>query len=239
MELFQDRRAKGRGSEKADASLSTLISIYLLILAFLVTIYSISSVELSKVGATMDAVQAAFYGLDKDKSEIPLEYEVDAEDFSEQFMANGGTKPFYQDGAKLIQRAFSLEGGINIREGQGLFIDVPANRFFIGVSHLIRPEFEKFAHELAMLMTEAGPREIREIEIVFASDGNGISSSANVLAQKRLHSLARNLIDMGVKAENIIMGIRQGDTSFITIGFRSKLKNGSELDFADMEGNGG
>ena len=236
-DLFQDRRATGRGGEKPDASLSTLISIYLLILAFLVTMHSVSSIELSKVGSTMNAVQAAFHNLDQNGEQTSLEYEISAEDFDERFTTRGGMKPFYEEGAKLVQSSFSLEGGINIREGQGLFIDIPANRVFIGVSHLVRPEFESFSLELASLMAAAGPREVREVEIVFGTDEVSASSSATSLAQKRLHSLARNLIDHGLSAENIIMGVRAGSGSMVTIGFYSRLKNGSTLSFADMKGN--
>lgn len=235
-ELFQDRRSKGRGGEKPDGSLNTLISIYLLILAFLVTMYSASSLELSKAGATMNAVQAAFHGIDKNVLDAALEYEVSAEDFNDKFTTRGGMQPFFEEGARLIQSSFSLEGGINISEGQGLLIDIPANRIFIGVSHLVRPEFEKFSIELTDLINAAGSREIREIEIVFGTDENGNSSSSLSLAQKRLHSLARNLIDQGMNAENIIMGVRAGSGSNVTIGFYSRVKSGSELNFTELKG---
>lgn len=235
-DLFQDRRSIGRGSEKLDPGLSTLIAIYLLILAFLITMHSVSTIELSKAGATMNAVQAAFHNLDN-SSKKPIEYEVSADDLNEQFTTRGGMQPFYAEGAKLIQSSFSLEGGVNIREGQGgLFVEIPANRIFIGDSHLVRPEFEKFAQELAILFAASGPREIRKIEIVFGIVAADASVSADTLAQNRLHSLARNLIDQGLREENVIMGIRAGFDNLVSVGFYSKLKSGSQIDFADLKG---
>lgn len=235
-DLFQDRRAVGRGGEKADPSLSTLISIYLLILSFLVTMHSASSLELSKAGVTMSAVQEAFHGVEPKALEKALEYEVSAEDFNDKFTTRGGMQPFYEEGARLLHSSFSLEGGINVTEGQGLLIDIPANRIFIGVSHLVRPEFEAFALELTKLINSAGPRETREIEIVFGTVKGGATASSISLAQKRVDSLARNLIVQGLNAENIIMGVREGTGSFVTFGFYSRLKSGAELNFEDLRG---
>ena len=235
-DLYHDRRATGRGGEKVDASLSTLISIYLLILAFLITMHSVSSIELAKVGATMNAVQRAFNGYGS-QSQNPIEtYEVSAEDMANNFSVRSGAQPFYEEGAMLLQSALSMKGELSVREGQGLFIDVASNSIFIGVSDIIRPEFETFSAEMAKLIMVVGAREKREIEFVFGLGTGQEYISSQPLAEKRINSLARNLIDHGVAKENILFGVREGNAHKVTIGFHSRLSSGVELDFADLEG---
>lgn len=235
-DLYQDRRSIGRGGDKVDASLSTLISIYLLILAFLITMHTVSSIELAKVGATMNAVQTAFSGKGSETTHIIEEYELSAEEMAENFTLRSGVQPFYEEGAMLLQSTLSITGSLNIREDNGLLIDVPANKIFIGVSDIVRPEFETFASEMSELMQILGTREKRELEIVFGLGSEQEMARSLPLSEKRINSLARNLIDSGIKEENLIFGVREGSAHQVTIGFHSRLSNGVELSFSELEG---
>ena len=210
--------------EGIDASLSTLVSIFLIVLAFLATMHSVSSLKLARVGATLHSVNSAFAG--RITSTPHDVVEIDAEQAGAT--ARGGNQPFLEAGAFLLYDSLSIEGGEAIKLGGSLETDIPANRIFVGVSGLVRPEFDEFSKELVLLLQGGGERERREVEFVFGFE----NEQERRFAVARSESLARNLIDQGAEGKNIVVGVHRGPSGRVIVRFRSRLDAGARVDYA-------
>ena len=222
-----------------DASLSTLVSIYLLLLAFLVTMHSVSNLQLAKVGAAFHSVNSTFSGSEGELSDKAIKLE-DLTIYEEAYRTRGGNQPFYDQAAFVLQSQMTLEGLSFSDLGNGLSTHLPSNLMFIGVSELVRPTFEPFIHEMALLASESGSNELQELEFVFhygrGEDGKRVSNPAADLnlALIRADGLARKLIELGFPQESFTVGIGEGVQNQVEIAFRSRNKNDAQLDFLDI-----
>lgn len=226
---------RGSGS---DGGLNTYVAVYFLLLAFLVTLHSISDLKLARVGAAIHSVNNAFNGRETD---TPRDFEIP--DNPDLLTLSAGAQPFIEEAAVLLHATLVLDSPVVGNQGGFLSTEISTNRIFIGASDLVRPEMEAFLDDLAALIQGQGENERSEVEFVFgisAHDDNSTDiesvESTRQLAFGRSDSLARKLIESGIPAENAGVGVRLGASNRVIITFRTRQKDAATVDFEQISG---
>jgi hypothetical protein len=229
---------RGSGS---DGGLNTYVAVYFLLLAFLVTLHSISDLKLARVGAAIHSLNDAFDGSETDS---PRDFEIP--DNENLLALSSGAQPFVEEAAVLLHATLVLDSPVVGVQGGFLSTKLPANRLFIGASEIVRPEFDVFLRDLSLLIAAQGENERSEIEFVFGFGAPGEDrlrgqsvESARQLAFSRSASLARKLIESGIPAGNAGVGVRLGASNRVIITFRTRQKDAAGISFEQNSGTTG
>lgn len=224
-----ERRA--RGSETA--SLELFVSIYLLLLAFFIVLNNISNQKVSKAGAVMDSVNSSF-----DKEFAPPARVVDLLRKPEAIAPND---EFIEEAAGELDSVFSLQGGFSTEGGDTIQVDIPLKTLFQGSSPVPREDLSDFIGDLVTLVEAVKPGERREVEFIFGSGADKLSSQPvqkQFLAARRAGALALALEAVGLPSNAIGTGVAAGPTDVITVRFRILADDQAAVTFSDVAGAG-
>lgn len=235
MNQTEENRVKARREAQIAAggmaSLEMLVAVYLLLLAFFVVLNSISNQKVAKAGAVMESVNSAF-----DKKFAPPAQVVD---FLRKPDVIAPNDEFVDEIVGLMASVFSLDGGYHTEGGDTVRINIPLETLFSGNSATPRADLSPFVQELtALVLAEQGDQR-REVEFVFGSGRNKLSSQpiqSQFMAARRAGNLAQALVALGLPPSSVSTGVGTGPEDVITVQFTVRSAQAVAVSFSDLVG---
>lgn len=211
MEHLQDL-ARAPQAGKRHMSLSLFLALYLMLLAFFITLISHSSFEPEKSARTIDSLNATF----------PAATSTSLGRFTGDAGVRVAEARAFLDVAQgMFEAAIPATRVTERASGRLLELTLPEEALFPpGVAEVRRPHL-RLLDRIAAGMASAPPGYRYVMEIVTTSDYSGdVLPLGTGLAMERAGALARAVVERGAPPDAVVTGLVPGDAAVVRLTFR-------------------
>ncbi len=213
---------------------SLFVSLYLIILAFFMVLNSISNQSQSKVKSATESVTRAF--------DNPFAQDADFVDVTEADSTNLPNDEFYEQLRGVFASLIGFEGRFPTQGGNAIRVEFDQSTLYEDESSEFRSDQQRFFDQLANFLNDEGMGTIREIEyIIYTGDRFPAGPEYwNDISILRSGALISTLTSMGVREDQLSIGVAPGDEDVLKISFfiRNAETSRQDLREADREGLG-
>jgi flagellar motor protein MotB len=224
--------AAKRGSSGGRGALNLFLSVYVLVFAFFLLLYSISNFEAEKSRAVMDSVTSAFSGL--------LPPATDPTRFaSREGEALGGQR--FQDRVKGVFAAAIPAARVEIiQPGRDMRVQLRAHDLFEAASAAVREAHGPLLRRLAEALADrpAGLRFDVEFVLDVPAAREAALPVAETLEMARAGAFAREMTALGAPADSVAVGLKPGPAEEATLWFHVRPEGEIRLPFQGDAGRG-
>lgn len=213
--------ASDSGAEQTDGSVFLFISLYSLLLAFFIVLYTTAEVSAHKAEAAKASVQDSFKG-------DPAALQEKLDSVSGPMGPQQAMRLFYAEARKLARELLAIEETAIIEQGDTLILLVPTNLLFTPGSSEI-DDRKMFLQKMADSLT-TGPVGL-QIDVEFRLPKKLDSGGVDTLTLHRAGAFARKLVEMGIAEETIYTGITEGTREMVEITFSPRNIADTKLEF--------
>jgi len=212
-----------RKSDKREATLVQVLSLYLLLLAFFVLLYNQSRVEGARSLAVAGSLQSTFSNKGK-KFDQPLPLT--------SMLADSLAEARFQSAmGHLVQTEIPIAEVDIVNRGRLLRARMPSNELFDPGSAAIRDDRGPMIRRIAKSLADHPPGVRYDVEVLF--DGGWITPKMlgrqATLEIRRATSIAVALVAAGAPEGSVAVGIRQGSASWIGLDFHVRSEEESRM----------
>jgi len=213
---------------------SLFVSLYLIILAFFMVLNSISNQTQSKIQSATESVSRAF--------DNPFEQDADFIDITDEENTNLPNDEFYEQLQGVFASLIGFDKKFPTKGGNTIKIELDQSDIYETGSAVFRKDQEAFFYQLSRFLQSESIGTIREIEYtVYTGDkfpaGPEYWSDNFIL---RSGAIVKKMTEMGVREDQLSIGISPGEDSSLKIVFliRDETKSRQGLEGADRTGLG-
>ena len=225
--------ASGGGKPGGDTT-SLFVSLYLIILAFFMVLNSISNQSQTKVKSATDSVTRAF--------DNPFAPEAAFVEVTEEDEAQSPNDEFYEQLQGVFASLIGFEGKFPTQGGNTIRVEVNQNSLYLRDNYDFRENQQPFFNQLANFLQNESVGTVREIEyIVYSGErfpaGPEYWKNLSIL---RSGALVHKLTNMGVREDQLSIGVSPGDEDLVKVTFfiRDDVTSVQDLKEADRTGLG-
>lgn len=200
------------------------LSLALLLLAFFALLNSMSTIEESRSRRVVDSVAAAFSSPFASRS---------SKDATEPVADVALAERVFSEIATVFRRAVELVEVEVLHPGRLMQVSLPVDQVFVPRTAQIAAQALLERMAVALAEPPDGVRLDLEVSFEYAS---GARSTANGLRIARAGALARALVNRGVAAERIVVGLGPGRASTMRLLFHLRPGAGTPLDVQPVLG---
>lgn len=226
-------KAPGKRKLSGDTT-SLFVSLYLIILAFFMVLNSISNQSQTKVKSATDSVSRAF--------DNPYAPEADFIDVSEQEDPSQPNDEFYEQLQGVFASLIGFEGRFPTKGGNVIRIEFSQSDIYYEESSEFREDQNAFFFQLSRFLKNEDYGTIREIDYIIYTGENFPSGpeywqDTHIL---RSGAFVQKLNEMGVRENQLSMGVATGEDDLLKISFfiRNEVTSRQNLKDADRTGLG-
>lgn len=213
---------------------SLFVSLYLIILAFFMVLNSISNTSQTKVKSATESVSRAF-----DNPYAPDADFIDVSETEDMVLPND---EFYEQIQGVFASLFGFEGKFPSQGGNVIRVEFKQSNIYQLDSRVFRDDQRAFFFQLSKFLKNEGLGTVRELEYIIYSGDNFPAGPAywEDLSILRAGAIVQKLTDMGVRENQISIGVSPGAVNSLEISFkiRNEMTSKQDLKDADLEGLG-
>jgi|TARA_R110002096_G_scaffold435927_1_gene664304 hypothetical protein len=213
---------------------SLFVSLYLIILAFFMVLNSISNQSQTKVKSATDSVSRAF--------DNPFAPEADFIDVSEADDSQLPNDEFYEQLQGVFASLIGFDKKFPTQGGNVIRVEFNQSDVYEEQSSVFRPDQEAFFFQLSRFLQSESIGTVREIEYIVYTGDNFPSGPEYWLDTSILRSgaIIKKMTSMGVRPDQLSMGVAPGDADLLKISFtiRNEATSRQNLKDADRTGLG-
>ena len=196
-----------------DASVILFLGLYLLLVAFFIMLNSISDFDAHRIEDAVASVRTAFPGdRPTTKSEVRIAINAGTRVTPDEF--TGDLRAAFEEYLPDVKIPEVHKGGV-------LAITLPAESLFLEGRATFHRESILFLTALASVLRreDTAQRRIVEITLERSADRPANSAPGSLLEVQRAGTLARALVEHGVRPEAVVSGVQTGTAEMLTLVF--------------------
>ncbi|HPF46260.1 MAG: flagellar motor protein MotB [Alphaproteobacteria bacterium] len=214
---------------------SLFVSLYLIILAFFMVLNSISNQSQTKIKSATESVSRAF--------DNPFEQNADFVDVTEEDATDlPPNDEFYEQLQGVFASLIGFEGKFPTQGGNTIKVEFKQSDIYDAESSEFRKDQDAFFFQLSRFLNSEGIGSIREIEYIIYT-GNKFPEGPEYwkdISILRSGAIVSKLTEMGVRENQISIGVAPGEQDLLKISFfiRDEKTSRQNLKNADRTGLG-
>lgn len=225
--------SRKRGKAGGDTT-SLFVSLYLIILAFFMVLNSISNQSQTKVKSATDSVTRAF--------ENPFAPDADFIDVTGGEETNLSNDEFYEQLRGVFASLVGFEGRFPTQGGNVILVEFDQSNIYEDDSSEFKNSQQAFLTQLGNFLKDESVGTVREVEYIIYSGERFPAGPEywNDISILRSGALISSLTSMGVREDQLSIGVAPGDEDKLRISFsiRDAVTSQQNLRDADRRGLG-